>query len=267
MAMEEKELFESVAPRYDEEFTFTEIGRRQREMVHRYLRRVTREDMDILEINCGTGEDAMFLASCGCRVTATDLSPGMIRAALRKSRHHPAGQRVTFKVMAFADLGQLEGSGPYDLVFSDFSGLNCLPPEAFPDLSENLSKLLKPGGRMILMLFGKKCLWERIYMTLKGRFRAAGRRNTDSPVLTGEPGTGIRIWYYSPKQLRTMFGTAFKRITARPVGLFIPPSYLNGFFTRRFRMLSILGFLERHIGGAAFFANYGDHYLIHFRKS
>ena len=35
----------------------------------------------VLELNCGTGEDAVFLARRGVRVLATDLSGAMVEAA------------------------------------------------------------------------------------------------------------------------------------------------------------------------------------------
>ena len=49
-----------------------------------------RPGMQVLEIGCGTGSTALRLASTGARITATDLSPEMIRIARAKPAPDPA---------------------------------------------------------------------------------------------------------------------------------------------------------------------------------
>ena len=53
--------FDASATTYDTSFTNTEIGRLQRRRVYKYLNRYlnTSEPLNILELNCGTGEDAL----------------------------------------------------------------------------------------------------------------------------------------------------------------------------------------------------------------
>ena len=72
--------FDQIASSYDETFTYTEIGKKQRNIVWDYLKRTLPADtqLDILELNCGTGEDALFLANIGHSVTATDASEEML---------------------------------------------------------------------------------------------------------------------------------------------------------------------------------------------
>ena len=48
----------------------------------------------ILEINCGTGNDAVFLARSGMHVTATDISPMMIEETKRKAGSTAGRRRV-----------------------------------------------------------------------------------------------------------------------------------------------------------------------------
>lgn len=62
-----------------------------------------------LDIGCGTGTDARYLAGCGWEVTAVDLSPTAIERA------RAGGGRIRFEVHDI--LAAPAPNGPYDLVF------------------------------------------------------------------------------------------------------------------------------------------------------
>src|SRR5947209_15724106 len=47
------------------------------------------KDLDVLDLGCGTGRHAIWLAGAGARVTAIDFSPGMLDEARRKAGHLP----------------------------------------------------------------------------------------------------------------------------------------------------------------------------------
>ncbi|NNJ54292.1 MAG: class I SAM-dependent methyltransferase, partial [Ignavibacteriaceae bacterium] len=68
--------FDSVAENYDATFTQTKIGKAQREIVWGYLESVLidKDNLKILELNCGTGEDAVWFSKKGHTVLATDVS-------------------------------------------------------------------------------------------------------------------------------------------------------------------------------------------------
>ncbi len=72
---------------YDKEFTYTSIGKFQRNNVHSYLREILPENnpINILELNCGTGEDALFFLKNGHKVLATDLSEEMLHITKNKT--------------------------------------------------------------------------------------------------------------------------------------------------------------------------------------
>ena len=67
--------FDRIAQDYDQIFTNSLIGRAQRDAVWKVLTRTFRTNDKILELNCGTGEDAIFLAGNGISVIALDASP------------------------------------------------------------------------------------------------------------------------------------------------------------------------------------------------
>ena len=59
------EAFDTLAESYDTIFTSTIIGRSQRSVVWAKAAAVFRAGDRVLELNCGTGEDALFLARRG----------------------------------------------------------------------------------------------------------------------------------------------------------------------------------------------------------
>src|SRR5580700_6520470 len=76
--------FDAVANRYDETFTSSSIGRAQRLAVWAEMAKVFRPGDRALEIGCGTGVDACFLAERGVQVVASDSSSQMIAVAERR---------------------------------------------------------------------------------------------------------------------------------------------------------------------------------------
>ena len=51
----------------------------------------------VLELGCGTGRDARFLASIGAKVLATDGSAGMLREAEIRERTSEPERRPTYR--------------------------------------------------------------------------------------------------------------------------------------------------------------------------
>ena len=82
-----KAAFDDAAKNYDADFTFSQTGAAQREIVYNHLleSEKLKSPLSILEINCGTGEDAIWLANHGHSVLATDASEEMIRVAKQKA--------------------------------------------------------------------------------------------------------------------------------------------------------------------------------------
>jgi ubiquinone/menaquinone biosynthesis C-methylase UbiE len=77
--------FDTVAETYDEVFSASAIGRAQRDAVWSEMDRVFAGGQRILEINCGTGIDAIHMARRGIHVEACDSSSRMIASAQRRA--------------------------------------------------------------------------------------------------------------------------------------------------------------------------------------
>src|SRR6185437_13155349 len=92
--------FDSLADQYDSLFTNSVIGRAQRNAVWSLAQRVFGPGSRILELSCGSGEDALFLARGGMSVLACDISPRMIAVATARARAELPQAQVRFRVLA-----------------------------------------------------------------------------------------------------------------------------------------------------------------------
>ena len=118
--------FDQMAKDYDEVFTRSLIGRAQRDAVWNMLTKTFRSGDHILELNCGTGEDALFLARNSIAVTACDASQQMIQIASRRLKAESPNALVQFHLLPTEQVSQLSPEVPFDGAFSNFSGLNCV---------------------------------------------------------------------------------------------------------------------------------------------
>ena len=73
--------FDQHAAAYDRVWTNAPAGRLQRDAVWRNLKPYLLPHGNILDLGCGTGEDAVWLMAAGLQVTAIDASPQMVTAA------------------------------------------------------------------------------------------------------------------------------------------------------------------------------------------
>ncbi|MEU7283145.1 class I SAM-dependent methyltransferase [Streptomyces sp. NPDC045431] len=106
----------------------------------------------VLDLGCGPGRNALYLASLGCEVDAVDLSPAAVAWAEERARE--AGAKVRFHCGdAFdADWTAQRPGGPYDLVY-DSGCFHHLPPHRRVSYLALLDRVLAPGGRFGLACF------------------------------------------------------------------------------------------------------------------
>lgn len=251
-------VFDHMAETYDSDFSDTSIGEAQRKQVWDYLKRkeLIIEDLECLELNAGTGVDADWMSGFGARVTATDKSSEMVAQIKVKNSN------VMTAVVSFEQIeSQFQGQ-KFDLIFSNFGGLNCIDKHALRDLGKGTRELLQSGGKAVFVVMPKYCIWEMVYFLLKLDFNKAFRRYKKGGEQFGDE---MKIHYYNPKELREAFGNGFEVADSQAIGFFVPPSYLQPFFDRFPRVLKVLSKLDKWF--ARFLpAKLGDHYLIELRK-
>lgn len=262
----EKNPFDDLAELYDSEFTMSLTGIAQRKIVWRYMQKRIFPMIEILEVNCGTGEDACYLSGLNCRVTATDASAGMINQCLRKNQIASGSNFPVFRQASINELDSVIGEKKFDLIFSNFSGLNCISQEELRETAAKFHIILKPEGRLIFVVFGTKCLWEKLYFLLKGKRKEMNRRNMKKSVYVQLRNSLIQIYYYSPDEIRKLFSDFFRIVNMKPVGFFIPPTYLNKFFMHRKILFRMLSLADRLTGSFSILSDRADHYIIELRK-
>jgi SAM-dependent methyltransferase len=103
---------------------------------------------DVLDVGCGTGENALLLAARGHPVVGVDASPTAIRRAHEKAASR--GLRATFLVHDALELGALRHR------FA--TALDCGVFHVFDDAAraryvESLAEALGPGGALHLLCF------------------------------------------------------------------------------------------------------------------
>ncbi|MCB0807516.1 MAG: class I SAM-dependent methyltransferase [Bacteroidales bacterium] len=259
-------MFDEVAGKYDQSFTHSLIGSLQRKQVHAYLDKIIKPGAmgTVLELNAGTGEDALYFARKGWQVLATDISPEMVKEGKRKAGKANLQDLIEFKVADVRDLGKLNLQPKFDLVFSDFGGLNCINQKELCDVSAQLASLLKPGGRFIAVVMPRICLWENAYFIFKFDFKSAFRRNTDQVVKVPVGDKLVDTWYYSPSGFASYFKMFFRNKAMKPIGISVPPSYMEPFFAKHPKLLHFFGTIENLLNKAPAMAGYSDHFLIDF---
>jgi len=198
-------VFDTLAPDYDARFTESTLGRILRRAVWQWLDAAFTPGDRVLELNCGTGEDAVHLAARGVRVLATDASPAMLDVARAKVERVGLGASVETRVVELERLDRmLEAShGPMDGAFSNFGGLNCVAD--LPRTAHALAALLRPGARAVLCVMGPVVPWEWAWFTAHGQPGKAFRRLSER----GAEWRGITVRYPSPRTVRRAFAGGF----------------------------------------------------------
>jgi SAM-dependent methyltransferase len=102
----------------------------------------------VLDAGCGTGENALYLAGRGCKVTAIDFLDEQINRARRKAADR--GFAATFQVQDALTLK--DWSARFDNAID--SGLfHVFSDDDRGRYVEGLASVLKPGGRLFLLCF------------------------------------------------------------------------------------------------------------------
>ena len=102
----------------------------------------------VLELGCGPGRNARYMAGLGCSVDAIDFSERAIGEATERARRD--GVTVSFRCCSIFDAGPAEGA--YDLVY-DSGCFHHLPPHRRAAYAGLVRRALKPGGSYGLVCF------------------------------------------------------------------------------------------------------------------
>ena len=257
----QKQSFDSYAKDYDADFNFSPIGKMQRERVYHFLTPHLKPNLNVLEINCGTGEDAKHLSKLGHNVDASDISKEMIKVCKEKQINN-----VNFDTCDARNLLTKYKANSYDLIFSNFGGLNCLSAKELESFISDASILLKKKGLLACVVMGRKCRWENFFFRIKKDARL-NRRKTLTGLKTQINEAIFNTYYYSPEEFAQLSETNFTLVKHKPVGYFVPPSFFNSFYKNKLWLLYLLNVFEKLFAQFSFQSDAADHYLIILQKN
>jgi SAM-dependent methyltransferase len=253
--------FDALAADYDRHFTAIPTARWLRSRVHSRLVQLYPPGSNVLELGCGTGEDAAFLAGIGVAVLATDASRAMLDIARQKNASQPRIQFAQLDLNALSDSGF---DGPFAGVYANFGVMNCV--DDLPTLARWLATRTAPGARLGFAVMSPICLWEIGWHGVHGDFRTAFRRLRKNAVFTTEEGESIYVHYPTPKQFRQTFAPYFRQTHLQPLGIALPPSEIYAAVEKRPALLPLLTALERPLERVSLLSRFADHYWIELER-
>ncbi len=194
--------FDNFAADYDNRFSDRLPASWLRTAVYTCVEPFVEGGSPVIELGCGTGEDAIWFAEQGCSVWASDASAAMLERARDKIEKLNVASRISLQQI---DLIHWQPSDlPADfqarLVFSNFGALNCV--RDLRPVFRTAWECLEDGGHLAVSLMGRFCLSESVFFGVRGQFAKASRRwNGESRYRAG--GGDYPVWYHSPAALRS----------------------------------------------------------------
>jgi len=259
------QAFDAVAESFDRRYGAWHSVAAQRRAVRSALLAAFPYGSRILEVGGGTGEDALWLARQGRHVMLTDASPTMVRVALRKLRSYVGSSATVLSAEALETLAaSREGAGEelFDGAFSNFAGLNCVTDLA--PVARGLARLVRPGGQVILVLFGALPPGEVVVQLARRDFRSAFRRLARGDVPARLGGRDFSVRYHRPREIAYALRPWFRCGERRGIGVFVPPSAAEPWISDHPRLLSAMEAVDQLASRPL--ALLGDHVLYQFER-
>ncbi len=160
-------------------------------------------------------------------------------------------------------LSALRPPAPFDGVFSNFSGLNCVAD--LHQTAQHLAELVRPGAQILICLSSRFCLFEILWFILHGQFKKAFRR-TPGRAVAHVGGVTFPLQYPTLRELRLLFSPWFTLRSCTGIGVTIPPSYAEAWVLRHPNTLALLSAVDRKVCSWPGLRVIGDHILLSFER-
>jgi len=258
-----RRAFDGAAPTYDNDYEHLHGIQRLRTIIHSTYLRYFAGGQHVLELNCGTGTDAIALARRGIHIQATDVSPGMIAQTRHKINAAGLEQLVTAQVLSYRDLHHLAGT-TFDGAYSNMGGLNCTDDLA--GIARNLASLLAPGGYFIATVMTNFCIWETLAFASRLQLRNAFRRRQPNGVAARLHGGIVQTYYYSPGSFASAFAPYFDRVELQGLNILTPPPNSTRAYAAASAILTALEKVDDRISRVPLLSAAGDHFLMVLRR-
>jgi ubiquinone/menaquinone biosynthesis C-methylase UbiE len=252
--------FGSLAEQYDALFGRNAIIERLRRRIYSTIEGLIQPPSNILDINCGTGTDALALSELGYSVVGVDLSAQMIAKAAAKSGNW---SNVSFAVSSYDDLHALE-ENHFDLVLSNFGGLNCTPD--LRSVSGHIAARLKPNGYFVAVIMPPFSLWETTAFAVRGEFKEAFRRMRPHGTEARLNDIPFKVHYFSPRSSEKAFAEHFQAQSLYGMNVVSPPPHAWKLDARFPVLTSALEAIDDVLCRLPLVPYVGDHYVLVLRK-
>lgn len=232
----------------------------RRNLIRAHVGHYLKPNGTLLELNAGSGIDALYFAQHGWDVLATDISDAA-EIFIRKKISETRLDNLRFQKCAFEDLSAIDGT--YDHIFSNFGGLNCT--NDLKTIFNQFSRLANSGGYVSLVIMPEFYPWEMVTL-LKGN-KNAFRRWQKNGVRAQIGNDSVQTYYHSPADVKAAFPKDFIHVRTVNIGTFYPSAH----FTRPAKYPNLMRFLVKLDG----FLNHtwivpkgiGDYFIITFQKT
>ncbi len=246
---------------YDAEDEANPLLKSMRRQVYAHVDKYIKPNSSILELNAGTGIDAVRFIKQGHRVHATDLSSGMIGQLQRKVSHNDLNDRLSVQQVSYEHLNEVR-ERKFDYAFSNFGGLNCI--RNLSTVTAHLPALLNDGAYVTFVIMPPLYLWE-ISWIMKGDFRQAFRRFRKDGVMAHLEGEFFRTYYHSLSQIKKAFPRSFRFVAVEGLCALTPPPSHGNFPLKHPAFYRILKNLDEKVRSDFPFNRWADHIIVTFK--
>ena len=251
--------FDAVAEEYDRREADNPVMQLMRKRSLEILDSTFSVGSTLLDVGCGTGTEAIWLGQRGRTMFAVDSSSRMLEVLARRAS--AADVRISTRLLRAGDLMALAeelGDASLDGAYSSFGALNTEAALA-PPLAA-LSRLVRPGGRIVLGVMNRWCVAEMALLAASGRVKQALRRTRPS-VTVGVGANSIKVSYPSWRRLRRALRPRFRVVSLEALPLVLLP-YAWPAFSAHPRMYRTVTRLDQGLARRRPFAWLGDHLLV-----
>ena len=251
--------FSKISSQYEGFNTTNGLVNWMRKRVRTHLLKELSPNAKILEINCGTGIDAVFLAKKNYQVLATDIAEGMLKLVKQKIENENLASNLLCKKLSFTELNTLKPQ-KFNHIFSNFGGLNCSSKKELQTVFNSFNNLLLPNGKITLVIMPKICLWEFLRV-FKGK-KTAFRRLQKNGVTANIESENVQTYYYSSKSLKKMLQDNFTDFKIENICFFAPTGNRDDFPVKHPKLFHFLAKFDTISNKIPFLQGYGDYFIL-----
>ena len=264
--------YDLISTTYDGVEGSNAVGRRLRARMQGALYRTFHAGDRVVELGCGTGIEALALASRGIEVVATDPSEGMLERVREKAAEYGPSQ-LTTRRMAAHEIGSLAaefGEGSFDGAYSHGGALNMDPN--LGAVAAGLARLLQPAGKALFTVLNQVSLFELLFYPLVFRPRKAFRRlgNIIPIPITrhaAHKAFVVPTRFYSPRAFFRFFRDAFTLRRLEGAQIVLPPWNLSDEVDRFEAITGPIAAIEDRFAATPPFNQWGSVFMMELERT